>query len=48
MIIARIAELNVELANNPTDEEATRILLELSNLNRLKVQIANHLGRLII
>ena len=48
MVLARIAELNAALASNPTEEEAEQLLIELSRLNRLKVQIANHLGRAII
>ena len=47
-ILARIAELNAKLTNDLTEEQMEEILLELSHLNKLKVQIANHLGRPII
>ena len=47
-VINRIAELNAALANNPTEDEMVKIVLELTEMNRLKVTLSNHLGRLII
>ncbi len=47
-ILARIAELNAKLTNDLPEQQVEEILLELSHLNKLKVQIANHLGRPII
>lgn len=47
-VMNRIAELNAALANNPTEDEMVKIVLELTEMNRLKVTLSNHLGRLII
>ena len=47
-VMNRIAELNAALASNPTEEEMVKIVLELTEMNRLKVTLSNHLGRLII
>ena len=48
ILTARIAEINAILASNPSDEKVEECLLELAHLNKLKVSISNHVGRLII
>ena len=46
--MGRIAELHAALEANPSEEEILDIMQELSNMNKLKVALSNHLKRLII
>ncbi|MBQ5844948.1 MAG: DNA primase [Alistipes sp.] len=47
--LSRIAEINQRLASDSlTEDEFETLLIELTNLNRLKVSISNHLGRTLI
>ena len=47
-VMGRIAELHAALEANPSEEEILDIMQELSNMNKLKVALSNHLKRLII
>ena len=47
-VMGRIAELHAALEANPSEEEILDIMQELSNMNKLKVALSNHLKRTII
>ena len=47
-VMGRIAELNAALERCQTEDEQLEIMQELNNMNKLKVTLSNHLGRLII
>ena len=48
VVTGRIAELNAALEAGPTEDEALSILQEMAHMNKMKVALSNHIGRLFI